>query len=1014
MIKKYIYLMIIFILAFNNSVYALDFEELLEYDDKSYKEYSKEVLKTHEILVDEIVDHVGKIELTYDEALALEKAGINKISYLSYSGAIKSMGGAVGIEKFNADVISKVFNIDVNLVTILDIDNRLENSFETALELLEEGRVDLIGKFNYIGQYNKDSDIITSEPYAKDFLYQIHLNKIEMGKNIGTVHSVDEPKYGITKNVSFLNDVNYFDYEVPIIDVTDVYGMLEKGEIDYYLTGSYEMDLLSQYKNISVEEHDNTKIYPNNVVISHVDSYGDLISAINKIYTPEVLSIYDEYSDIISSYNRIYSYIKKENRYSNIPTLKVGVINVPSFIEKKDGEWTGYIIEILKELTNKFGINFIYEDYTNLGYDKLIEDFNDNKIDIVPFITESLYKENSWNLNYEEIGILDFKHGAGLEIFYKKDDPLKNYEQLPLRKIGVYSLTKSLVYQYIESYLQDYDNVVIYYDMEVMFNDLIEGKIDLIYELEGTEKYIKDKNSYVYNTLNVDIEGNYLGLIKNRVLDDGEYLHSKLTDLINLVNINEIDDRELQFDINEVYIEETSMYINIWLSALMFIVIASVIIFYILYRSNINSRRTLQSTIRTYKDTVFYNRTAFIDDVIRSEDKNLICSFVYIKNTNKLNDYYGAEKFNQIFNEFITRLSNIQNDEEFKIYFLDESEFIITSSKNNKEKYNKFLKNIVAVLNMPYYIDDLEEKLHFNIIVINTSDLKNNEDSLLYFNYFVKNIEENQESILITYLKKDKQIAFNRYSEIIKILTIENIMNYIRLKFRPIIDIESNKIIGAQVGVYLVINGVMVGIEDYHAPAKMSNKMPIIEFEAVNKMKKIRETFYEQGLIDESFIFSLPVSSETILNHNVLRDGTATTPSYFTFEGVQLEINEEILESDEFKKFLNLIGKYNFKLAITEFSAGHSSMEKLDKIDLENIILNTAFMENNSSIKISRKIKEFIESIGYKVMYNKVTSEEQRETLKQFGVKYVVGDYSYEYYSLLDFKELVRRNNKGL
>ncbi len=1010
MLKKYINLIIIFIVAFNNSVYALDG---VSRASKTYLEYNEEILLIHENLVEEIVEHVGKIELTYDEALVLERAGVEGITYLSYPGSIESMDGTVGIERFNADVISSIFNIEINLITIPEIDESLENSFVTSLQLLNDNKVDIIGKFNYLNEPNLSANLVSSDPYAKDFLYEVHLNKTELEMNQAKSEDnlYQDGKYAITKNLSFLNEINYFGYEAEIVPAEDVYDKLVAREFDYYLTGSKEMSEISQNKKISSEQHDTTRIYPNNVVISKSDGYGDLVKAINKIYTPEVLEIYDEYSDIITSYSRIYTYIKKESEYTNIPPLKVGLLNIPSLMERKDGQWTGYIVSILKELTDKFGVEFAYYDYTELGYEKLIEDFMADEIDLVPIITELLLEKNKWGLNHNELGILDFKESANLEIFYEDGKILDYYEQLPLRKIGIYGVTKDLTYSYIEAYVENYDNIITYYDLEVMFNDLKEDKINLVYDLEGTEKYLKTRNAYVYNTLEVDIGGNYLGLVKKRLLDDGEYLDGKLTDLIDLVDIDAIKNRELKFDIDEKYVTETTTYINIWFSALLLIFIFSAVAFYILYRYSLNSRIDLQQTIRTYKGSIFYNRTAFIEDVISSENKNLICSFVHIKNIDKLNNYYGSKKFNAIFDEFILRLSNIQNDENFKIYFLEESEFIITANGNSEEKFAQFLKSVMVVLDVPYYVDDLEEKLQFNAININMMDLKNNEEALHYFNYFIKNVNDSEENVLTVSLNKEKQEEFNRYSEIIKILTVENIIDYVRLKFRPVINIETNKIIGAQTGVYLIINGEMVGFDDYYIPAKMSNKMPVLQFEAINKMKKVKDAFYEQGLIDKSFVFSLPVSNETVLKHSVLKDGSPSTPNYVFFEDIQLEINEEILESSEFVKFINLIEKYNFRLAINNFSAGHSSMEKLEKIDLENIILNSAFMESEESIEVSLKIKKFIEDIGYKVIYNKVTTKEQRDMLRGVGVKYVVGDESYDFYSLLEFKELIIKNN---
>ncbi len=1015
MIKRNIYLLLAFIIIFNSVLYANSLSTDRENINKAYVEYSREILEIHAVLADNAIREIGKVDLTYKEVIALEKAKNTGLTYLAYPGSVYGINGNIGIEKFNADIISGIFDLDIDVVTIKQIDENLENVFATSLKLLDEGEVDIIGKFKYAYDDELSQHLVSSNYYAKEYIYDIYLtNKMTEGQYNNHVFNesrVGEERYAVTQGLSFLNNIDYFDEEVEVFEVEEVYEKLLNEEIDYFLSGNYEMSQLSQKENIMIRAHKDTSIYPNNIIVADAEENKNLITAINKIYTPEVLSIYDEYTEVISEYNKLYAFMKKGTIYNNIEPLKVGVFNVPSLIEKKDDKWTGYIIEIFEEINNRFEVEFIYYDYNELGYDKLVEDFKLGKIDLIPIITESMLLNNKWNINKDNVGIIPLRESIQLELFYKEDNLIKYYEQLPLRKIGIYKLTEPLIYNYIENYIDNYNNIVLYDDINDMFMDLLNEEINLVFELKGTDKYLKDRDAYVFNTKLEEVDDNFHAIVNLELLDDGRYLHSKLTDLVMLVDVDKIKTEELYFDINETYISNITKQIDFWLASLLIVVSLNLVAVYFIFLYKNKNKKLLKEVNRAYEGTEFNNRAAFIEDIIKSEDKTYICTFVKIYNLRKLQDYYGNKNFSLIFDEFLRRLSNISKDDNLKIYFIQQSEFVIVMPNINLDIFNRKIKDFITKIDNSYEINRVEEKLRFNMISINMRKLTNNEDALYYFNYFISGLIETEEFITHSFLDKESQRKFINNRKIIKVLTSVDISQNIRVKFKPIIDIENNKVIGAQTKIYLSADKLIVSREEYQQLAIMSGKLATIDFETIIKVRAIKDKFVSVGLISEDFIFSTKSSGELITQYKFLKEDMYERINGLEFSNIQLEISEEDLENRNLIEYLDVVKGCNFKIAISDFSAGHSSMEKIDIIKLENIIFKDSFMNSKQNIETSFKIKSLIDNLGCNSIYTNVTSKENLNQLKENNIKYIIGDLSNEDYTISEFTEIIKKYN---
>ncbi len=985
--RRKIFLVLILMFALQTIAYGANNIKLKQKKIEGYNLYEQEMLNTHNEYVDKIVEEIGKIDLTYEEAVMIESIRDKTILYLASPNTIYTLDGEVGLEKLNADILNTLLDINIEVVSIEEIDDTLDRNFETSLKLLDEDKVQLVSKFEYELEENLSSDYVVSDSFSNRSIYSIYLSN---NKYVNNDIAYGNDNFAIAEELSFLNDISYFGKQVPVLTMEQAEEQLLNEEIDYYMALEKKAVYMSNDSRISHSKIKDNKIYPSVVTVAKDGVYANLISILNKIYTSTVLLYFDEYNQYLLDFNKIYIYNQQSDNNHFNETIKIGMIEVPSIIEFDGEEWSGYIVDIYDTISNVYDIKFEYIDYTQIGHKQLINDFFSNKIDIIGFSSDIVLDLNLYNLNNKNSIPVDLKEKVSLEYFYLKNDDIEYFEQIPLNKIGVLDGEKYIIYSYIGEYIKGYENVTIYYDTLEMFEDLQKGDIDLVISIDGTEAFLKNNDIFYFSSGSVDVDSNYISLVRVNEDNSGEKIATTLNDLIEIINVQKIAEENLYFKINEEEIITNNKKIERFFAYLIILSAINAYIMYYYIQEKNAKRSQMNIAERKYEDTNFLNRKCFYDDFVTNNRNDVITTVFKIRNYDKIIKYHGNLKTKQIIDKLRSRLEEIEFFELIDIYFIQENEFVINISNNYFDDYETKMKYILSKLEPPILFDEFKEQIYLDILSVNSSDIESNEKIVSFINHYFSNIKKSDAIINYKYLTEEDIKALDKSNQITKLIIVEEDDKNIVVKFKPIMNIETGKIIGLASNTYLKFNDEYIHYREFSSVAKISNKTTFILNKTYNEVINLSKELKKEGIIDDDFIFDVRLTDIG----NDFNKAIKEIESYnIEDSNIRINLDEEYLENIHSKEIAKAIKENGFKLSIYEFTAGHSSIENIDVIQFDNVFFSKTFMTNENALEGAFKITNLLNILNCDYVFTNVDTKEQFELLKGKNVKYSIGEY---------------------
>ncbi|WBW97129.1 putative bifunctional diguanylate cyclase/phosphodiesterase [Oceanirhabdus sp. W0125-5] len=418
-------------------------------------------------------------------------------------------------------------------------------------------------------------------------------------------------------------------------------------------------------------------------------------------------------------------------------------------------------------------------------------------------------------------------------------------------------------------------------------------------------------------------------------------------------------------------------------------------------------KSTLKTLEKAYYDelTGLKNRTYLFDNMLNIIDEKIHCIYIDLDNFKDINDLYGHIAGDFVLVEVARRLKNIFGDEG--VYRLGGDEFLVIikccgDSKQcsvcsiPKNKCELILEEIVQ----PIINNDRKEEYVVGCSIGFAKPDINKEISIerLIELSDVAMIKAKESGKNQYYIANEEFLS--QYKESIRMKVslnnaIEN--NEIIPYYQPIIDINTKEIKGIETLVRWKKDNEIVPPYKFIKLAETSGKIYNIDLLMLRKGIELYQELKLSNSVCEEFIISSNFSPYTLSKvkiNELLKyiDNLGVKP-----ENVEIEITEEmIVESVQYNK-VSKLSELGFKIAIDDFSAGHSSLKYLNGIDFSVVKLD------RSLLPVSKKHTK--ESIIYKTIVNLasdlkidiisegVETEEQVKFLKNLGVKKVQGYY---------------------
>ena len=145
-------------------------------------------------------------------------------------------------------------------------------------------------------------------------------------------------------------------------------------------------------------------------------------------------------------------------------------------------------------------------------------------------------------------------------------------------------------------------------------------------------------------------------------------------------------------------------------------------------------------------------------------------------------------------------------------------------------------------------------------------------------------------------------------------------------------------------------------------------------------------------------ILSVNISVKHLMKNNFIEEiQSAINQSGIPAKNVELEITESIMidSAEEAMRCINRLKSMGITMAIDDFGTGYSSLSYLNKIPVDTLKIDKAFIDQVAISESSKKYVEAIITIGhilnFKVVSEGVETQEQLETLKSIGCDYIQG-----------------------
>ncbi len=815
---------------------------------------------------------------------------------------------------------------------------------------------------------------------------------------------------------NYIKDI-YVD-DVTVIERELAEESINNDEIDFYYTLPYDK---IDYKNTSKIITDIQYMRHLEQITLHLASndneYSTLINIISKVLDDSGRKFLEE---VIEDEIKI---IKERYFYHNLTNEQLDFLEsdyvVQMIIEETPklaffdeyGNYTGYLIDYIDEIKKKTSMKIDVTILPEISKENALLLALSSDYDVIPYIR---IQESALD-DIDNISITESYFKDEIEILKRIDvEKITSVSSLIYKNVGI--VYSPAVNNFLEEHLStELKNVTYYSTYRDLILDIGRKNIDYIVVEPGFVEFIfQDSTLLVNSAINKRFESNFY-MIVSATRDNEDY-----TDTISQIlskSFVVIDDTELRqkwFEEDAMYNVKTERTLQLKDISIISSMGITLLIYFlaklisIAYRFNNNAKNTAYIN----KITNRYNNLALEKYIAKVDDFTLIT--LDIQQFKYLNDIYG----NSIADSVFINLSNIFDylSETYSFDTFTPSGGVVTicSTESDRYRINKLIASVRLIVKHINLYNELGYNVKIKMIVIDPKYTKDKDNIKQYSKQLFDKIKNTSESFARYNDKKKKKFDTNKKVE--KLL-VESMDKKVLPFFQPFISAKTGKVIGCETLARLKDGDTMYFPDQFLPVAISSGLMAEIDQKLFERTVKIRNELLEKGIIDEDFYFSVNISAPLLRRLDVqklmdLRDELKVKD----FSFIQIEVLEEQITEKEIKNILNIIELFEIRIAIDDFSAGHSSVFRIndfpcDVLKIDKGLLPIDFNETDKE-KYKTVLSMIKDSREMKITCEGVETEEHVKFLKSQSVDIFQGYYYSRPVSIDILTDYIIKTNK--
>jgi PAS domain S-box-containing protein len=390
------------------------------------------------------------------------------------------------------------------------------------------------------------------------------------------------------------------------------------------------------------------------------------------------------------------------------------------------------------------------------------------------------------------------------------------------------------------------------------------------------------------------------------------------------------------------------------------------------------------------------NRNQLLED-LKTAIKPIIL-YLNIDNFSGFIDFYGRTISDKTLILLAHLLSNIDKHNRFRLYKLEEEQFILLfkegylSQDNLQYFFEEFILDIETRISNPGYQN--QNRISISITGGAATYYVNDDYQklILYSNIARKIAQQEHKKFLLFHHSMRKSEDYAHNIEWIK--RIKEAINEDRIicYYQPIFDNKNQKLKKYESLVRLIDkDGQAISPFFFLEIAK---KAKLYEQITQIVIDKTFDTFRE--LSDE---FSINLTVDDIISEKITNYIYQKLEGYKNTSRVIFEIteSEEVTDYKIINKFIKYVKQYNVRIAIDDFGSGYANFEHILNIDADYIKIDGSLIKNihtdENSYIITEAIINFSKKLGRKTIAEFIHNEEVYKIVRELGADYSQGFY---------------------
>lgn len=383
--------------------------------------------------------------------------------------------------------------------------------------------------------------------------------------------------------------------------------------------------------------------------------------------------------------------------------------------------------------------------------------------------------------------------------------------------------------------------------------------------------------------------------------------------------------------------------------------------------------------------------------------------FLEITNLATYSQFYDINLSDKIFNQIYHEVIKKIGSKNVFLYRTDQLVFILDFK--NKTVINEILryeeqyrttKQIINHINrMEFKINGKNEKYFIKLVAgcasVGVKDEVETIESLVKLAHFsmLKAKEQKLEIIVAdeeSHLVKQDLDSFNE--EIEEGFELDKFSPF----FFPIIDLETNKIVGCESLVRWKKDKYRnIETSKFKDIANEKNLFEKIDKRVIEKTLSSYSNWLKEGVIDNNFGITINLSLKSLLLYKTYELINLVASYNVKPENVEFDISENDTSSQVAVQAIKNLKKAKFKVSLDAFISTSISLSSMMEIELDTIKIDKCKMPDNlmgeKDLHLYRTITKFSKALDLKVLSKGIENKDQFKLAKQLNVDYVQGYY---------------------